>query len=566
MGDAVEQDGRDVPGTGVTRSQNVLYVMPHDWASISQFLAPILQRVDESSPDLQAIVITSDAELAAAAAAAAVKVVDGRDVNVIAATNPKRAARLIKSRPAQVVTGAPDSLVELMRAAAVKVDTVRAICIAWADEIVAKEALPALETLMSELPKDAARTIVAAEFVPAVDELIERYARRARRVVPTAAQEGEAIALDYVTVSPGARLDMLRRVLDDVDPRSALIFARENEVEVRALLRALGYEAPDSQVVIGNAAGPGTDLVILFDLPASRGELREVCGAATRTIAFIRPRQLPSLRALADGGVVRPVTLSDAGARARDRDAKLRGELREVLNRGEFLRDLLALEPLLDEFDGVEIAAAAVYLLDAARATPVSAAAAASQPRERPAARQAEPSTGPMTRVFVNIGARDGARPADLLGAFANEGGIESSDVGRIDIRESHSIVEVAPGAADSVIERVTGTPIRGRRAIVRRDEERPRGGSGDRPPRESRDRPPRDRGERGERSMRGDRGDRGDRPPRDRGDRPVRDRGDRPTRDRGDRPTRDRGARPPRSEWSSRSERPRRGNREDRE
>jgi len=559
----VEQDGRDVPGTGVVRSQNVLYVMPHDWASISQFLAPILQRVDETSSDLQALVVTSDAELAAAAAAAAVKLVAGRGINIIAATNPKRAARMIKLRAAQVVTGSPDALVELMRAAAVKVDTVRAICIAWADEIVAKEALPALETLMSELPKDAARTIVAAEFVPAVDELIERYARRARRVVPTAAQEGQSIALDYVTVTPGARLDMLRRVLDDIDPRSALIFARENEAEVRTLLRALGYDTADGAVVLGNAAPPGTDLVVLFDLPASRGELREVCGAATRTIALIRPRQLPSLRALADGGVVRPVVLSDAGARARDRDAKLRAELREILMRGEYLRDLLALEPLLDEFDGIEVAAAAVYLLESARAVPIVPSAVASPSRERSAERGAERPGQTIKRLFVNIGARDGARPADLLGAFANEGGIESSDVGRIDIRDSHSIVEVSASEADRVIERVTGTPIRGRRAIVRLDEERPRGSVGDRPPREAREaregREPRDRAPR-------DRGVRGERPMRERGERPTRERGDRPVRDTGDRPPRDRGARSPRTDWSSRSARPRRGNREDRE
>ena len=548
-----------MPATGVTRNQNVLYVMPHDWASISQFLAPILQRVDESSSDLQALVVTSDAELAAAAAAAAVKVVDGRAVTVLAATNPKRAARLLAARPAQVLTGAPDALVELMRSASVKLDTVRGICIAWADEIVAKEALPALETLMSEVPKDAARTIVAAEFVPAVDELIERYARRARRVVPTPAQDGQPIDLDYVAVSPGARLDMLRRVLDDVDPRSALVFTRESEPEVRTLLHALGYDAPDSLVVVGNAAAPETQLVVLFDLPASRGELREICGAAARTIALIRPRQLPSLRALADGGVVQPITFSEAGARARDRDAKLRAELHEVLSRGEFLRDLLALEPLLDEFDGVEIAAAAVHLLDAARATSAAGpGVGAAQPRERPAERQGERPAGTMIRLFVNIGARDNARPADLLGAFTNEGGIESADVGRIDIRDSHSIVEVAPAAADRVIERITGTPIRGRRAIVRRDEERPRGAVGDRPAREPRDRPPRERddrprGDRGDRPMR----DRGDRPTRDRGDRPPRDRGDRPPRDRPDRPARDRGARPPRAEWSPRSPRP---------
>ena len=35
---------------------------------------------------------------------------------------------------------------------------------------------------MTEVPKEAARTIVTAELTPAVEELLERYARRARRV------------------------------------------------------------------------------------------------------------------------------------------------------------------------------------------------------------------------------------------------------------------------------------------------------------------------------------------------------------------------------------------------
>jgi ATP-dependent RNA helicase DeaD len=79
----------------------------------------------------------------------------------------------------------------------------------------------------------------------------------------------------------------------------------------------------------------------------------------------------------------------------------------------------------------------------------------------------------------VNIGSRDNARPGDLMGAIANQAGLNSAEVGKIDVRESHSIVEVAAGVADTVIERVTGTSIRGRRAIVRRDEERPPRGPG---------------------------------------------------------------------------------------
>ena len=44
-----------------------------------------------------------------------------------------------------------------------------------------------LETLMAEIPKDAARIVVANEITPEVEALIERYARRARRVAPPTA-------------------------------------------------------------------------------------------------------------------------------------------------------------------------------------------------------------------------------------------------------------------------------------------------------------------------------------------------------------------------------------------
>jgi ATP-dependent RNA helicase DeaD len=499
--------------------------MPHDWASMAQFLSPALTRVDDTSTAVQVLVVTSDAELAAAATAAAVKVVENPKINMIAATSSRRAGRMLRMRPAQVVAGSPDVLVELLHAAAIKLDGVRNVCVAWADELVGPEGLSALETLMAEVPKDAARTIVTAEITPSVEALIERYARRARRVA-TPADEGRPIDLEYVAVPLAARFEMLRRVLDEVDPRSAVVFARESAEDVRTVLRSLGYQGADGLVTVGHAASPETDLVILFDLPASRGELREACGAAARAIALIRPRQLVSLRALTGGGTVRPHTLSEAGARARDRDARLRAELREVLLRGQFGRDLLALEPLLDEFDGIEIAAAAASLLEAARAAAAAPAAPAPAraPRER-APRERPAPTGAMVRLFVNVGSRDAARPADLLGAFANQGGAEGSDVGRIDVRESHSIVEVSESVADSVIERVTGTPIRGRRAIVRRDEERPR---------ERRERPPREYKERPSSEYK-------ERPSRDYSERPKREYGDGPRRSsRGDRRTRE--------------------------
>jgi ATP-dependent RNA helicase DeaD len=127
-----------------------------------------------------------------------------------------------------------------------------------------------------------------------------------------------------------------------------------------------------------------------------------------------------------------------------------------------------------------------------------------------------------MTRLFMTIGTRDGVKVGDLMGIIAGEGGIPGDRVGKIDLRESHALVEVAEGDAAGVIARVNGSMIKGRRVVVR--------GERDREDRE-RSAGPRDRPERGARSD-GPRSDR-PRPPRRPGasDRP--NRGGSPRRDR---------------------------------
>jgi ATP-dependent RNA helicase DeaD len=497
-----------------------MYVMPHDWASISRFLAPIVQRIDDSSVELQALIITSNDELAAEAAAAVVKLAAGRSVGVLAATSARRASRLLKLRPAQLVAGTPETLGELIRGAAIKLESVRYVCIAWADELVGRGSMAALETLMGELPKESGRTIVTAEVNPAIEEMVERYARRARRVAAPASDAAQPLDLQYVTVSAHTRLAALRRALDELDPKSALVFVRprDGDTVVQSLLESLGYGGPESPITVGLVAAPGTDLVVLFDLPASHEELREAAGVAERRVALVQPAQISSLRALTHGGALKPLTLPESAARAREHDARLVAEVRGLLEKGEFGRELLALEPLLDRYDGIEIAAAVIQLLERERAARTEAATTATRATASPSAApsRGERSNEPMTRLYVNVGSRDNVRPGDLVGAIANEGGVTSADVGKIDVRESHSVVEVSSSVASAVIERVTGTPIRGRRAVLRVDEGRREAPGGDRGgPRRPREggRPPRE----------------GSRPPRDsRGPRPPRDRGDR--------------------------------------
>lgn len=519
----MEQEERE--STGIARNQNVIYTLPHDAASAEQVLGPALERVDESVPGTQLLIVTADGEAALAIVGMVAKLLGDRPVRALPVTSVRRAQRLTKDRPAQVVAGAPAQLLALLQGASLKLAGVKSLVLAWADDIVATDASAELEAVMGEVPRDAARALVTSHSTPAVEALIERYLRRGRRAGTTeAADDLPGVPIQFVSVSSGSRAGALARLLDELDPAGATVFARspESVAEAAHALAAMGHRGEDATVRVSH--GPSTTdapLVVLYDLPASRTELRGAIGAGDRqVIALARPRQLPLLRSLAGGEKVTALVLPGAIAAARTREERIRAELREALSAGAPAREMLALEPLLGEFDGVELAAAALRLLEQARSGVVAQAPGASAVATAPA--------GQWRRLFMSVGARDNVRPGDLVGAIAGEGGITSDQIGKIDLRDNHALVEISSGVAETVAAKMTGTMVRGRRIIARLEEERPARPAGDRPrpPRVGGDRPRRDAGDRGPRR------DAGDRPPR-------RDGGDRP------KPAAPRGARP---------------------
>jgi ATP-dependent RNA helicase DeaD len=73
-------------------------------------------------------------------------------------------------------------------------------------------------------------------------------------------------------------------------------------------------------------------------------------------------------------------------------------------------------------------------------------------------------------KVFVNVGKKDRASAKDIVGALMREVKLAKGDIGRIDVRDTFSIVEVARGAAARVVEQLPGVTIRGRRVSARLD------------------------------------------------------------------------------------------------
>ena len=89
-----------------------------------------------------------------------------------------------------------------------------------------------------------------------------------------------------------------------------------------------------------------------------------------------------------------------------------------------------------------------------------------------------------MTALFVNLGERDGVRAQELVAAVTSSSGIPGSQIGKVEVRDTHSIVEVAAPVAELVAGKLTGSTVRGRRVQARVDQPREARGarSGPRP------------------------------------------------------------------------------------
>ena len=369
------------------------------------------------------------------AAAAAWPSLAPAGLRIHAVTGLARSARRLKERPPQVLTGAVKDLAALVQRAVLKLDQVASVVVAWPEALIAGEHAGALDTLLGEARE--ARRLVLSWNPARLTDFLERHARRPL-VVGTLPVDESGAPLPpvgrarYCVVPPGRRPAVVRDALDSLDAREPLVW-RGGPVSV-----------PEDR----------PDAVICTALP-SREELAALIRLA-EPVVLISAAQLPYLRSIAN---LAPLALPGTADRARDRVEELRERVARVLENGVD-QELALLDPLFERFDPAEVAAALLALQ-----------------RETGSGKRETISSGMVdaarVNVFVGVGKKDRASAKDLVGALIREAGVAKDDIGRIDVRETFSLVEVAAGAADRAVRGLTGTTIRGRRVIARLDRER---------------------------------------------------------------------------------------------
>lgn len=440
---------RDVVPTAA-RGHNLLLVAPPAAVHAVPALAGAVVHAAGGGEGLRLLVLTPETGIAGFRRAV-VPLAAAAGLRVHAATTPARAARRLRDGSADLLITTPDNALALLERSALKGSQLRTLFLAWPEQYAD---LDALAPLMGEIAKDTQRIIHTADSAQVTD-LVERYARRAHTVgvdpagAPVAPLAG---TVRTVIVAESGRDEALRAVIEMLDPERVNVWAADAGAR-RDAEAALAPVDATAVVSTGDAASGG--LVIAYDLP-TRARLEQLLTAG-EVVMLLPPHAEPWLAGLVRGR--RPLRPADLLDRARDEAARRRGLVSQRIEAGVPPEALYALAPLFERYDGAEVAGALYELWHAA---------AAQQPASAPV-----PVVMPASetgKMWVGVGSIDGVTPNDLVAALVKDLKFERSRIGKIEIREKFSLVELPASDVEAVAAGLTGKSVRRRRVVARAD------------------------------------------------------------------------------------------------
>jgi ATP-dependent RNA helicase DeaD len=419
-------------------------------------------------------------------------------------------------RGVDVVVATPGRALDHIRRATLDLSGVEVLVLDEADEMLDMGFADELDAILAAVPKDRQTALFSATMAPRIRAITKKHLKDPVHVTIAneTAAPGKKPRIREVAylVQRAHKAAALARVIDMEAPTSAIVFCRtRTEVdELTETLGARGYSAEaihgglsqeqrdrvlrrfrdgTSEVLVAtDVAARGLDIehishVVNFDVPSSPDAYVHRIGRTARAgregvaITLAEARETRLLRNIEHHtkrkiAIESVPTVHDLRARRLD---LTRVALEETLALGGLDKYRGLVETLASAHDPLDIAAAAVKLADAARD------GAADDEAEIPAAlppvtfqaapkRQARPIGGDVARLYVGLGRMAGIRPADLVGAIANEAQISSREIGPIEIADRFSLVGVPANAIDDIIAALRGSSIRGKKVTVRRD------------------------------------------------------------------------------------------------
>ncbi|MAH58341.1 MAG: ATP-dependent RNA helicase [Synechococcus sp. ARS1019] len=475
------------------------------------FALPILERLRTGQKTPQALVLAPTRELAMQVADSFKAYASGHPhLKVLAVYGGSDFRSQINAlkRGVDVVVGTPGRVMDHMRQGTLDTSGLRSLVLDEADEMLRMGFIDDVEWILEQLPQERQVVLFSATMPSEIRRLSKRYLKEPAEVtIRTKDQEGKRIRQRSITVPMSHKLEALQRVLDACGGEGVIIFARTKAITltVAETLDAGGHQVavlngdvPQNQrertverlrngsvdiLVATDVAARGLDverigLVINYDMPFdSEAYVHRIgrTGRAGRTgeaVLFVTPRERRFIRNLerATGQPIEQMEVPGNTAINQGRLDRLRKQLSAAATaeRGNeeeaaLLKELMQRVATELELSQEDLAMAALNL--AIGPNPLlrhgdddwiqnNQRHDRERPERRGDRRGDRPARAPeenMQRYRVEVGHRDRVKPGNLVGAIAGETGLQGRAIGRIQIFDNHSLVDLPKGMPEDV-------------------------------------------------------------------------------------------------------------------
>ncbi|QNJ16522.1 cyanobacterial RNA helicase [Synechococcus sp. A18-40] len=475
------------------------------------FALPLLERLASGQKTPQALVLAPTRELAMQVADSFKAYSAGHPhlkvLAVYGGTDFRSQINTLR-RGVDVVVGTPGRVMDHMRQGTLDTSGLRSLVLDEADEMLRMGFIDDVEWILEQLPQERQVVLFSATMPPEIRRLSKRYLKDPAEVtIRTKDQEGKRIRQRSITVPMPHKLEALQRVLDACGGEGVIIFARTKAITltVAETLEAGGHQVavlngdvPQNQrertverlrsgsvdiLVATDVAARGLDvdrigLVINYDMPFdSEAYVHRIgrTGRAGRTgeaVLFVTPRERRFINNLerATGQPIEAMEVPGNSAINQGRLDRLHKRLSEAAhNERPYEEEAALLKELLQRI-GTELELSPEQLAYAALSMAIGPDPLLRQKgddewihnnqrrdrdrgdrRERRSDRPARAPEENMQRYRVEVGHRDRVKPGNLVGAIAGETGLQGRAIGRIQIFDNHSFVDLPKGMPEDV-------------------------------------------------------------------------------------------------------------------
>jgi ATP-dependent RNA helicase DeaD len=407
-----------------------------------------------------------------------------------------------------------------MRRGTLKLDHLTTLVLDEADEMLRMGFIDDVEWILEQTPKNRQTALFSATMPPPIRKIAQEYLTDPEQVtIKVTTASAENIRQRFWVVSGLHKLDALTRILEAETFDGMIIFVRTKTatVELAERLEARGFSAAAingdmSQALreraIANLKSGKLDILIATDVAARGLDVDRIThvvnydipydtesyihrigrtGRAGRTgdaILFVAPRERKLLGNIekATKQKVEQMDLPSTEVINNKRIARFKQNITDTLAAEElsFYSQLIEQYQQEHNVSALEIAAALAKLFQGdvpllmqqppkkAKEHKDSFARADEGTKHERKSRRSDAISGVEMELFrIDVGHRHGVKPGNIVGAIANETGLDGEHIARIKIEDDYSTVELPAGMPKELFQALKKVRVAGQRLNI---------------------------------------------------------------------------------------------------